>query len=154
MAMGTGAAANYVTNTYSNKCKLKAVLDAMNNLTTVTYDGLDRLGQVNFPSTAQGARTSVASDYGPYDHDADGNLTRVRRRSGDVMTSSRRPVPGEPEDPAVLIWFHRLLPLQSIGSSALRPLRLGWRGGGWILATTPLAAPLAAPWAKRRPAAP
>lgn len=86
VAAGAAAAANYVTNTYSNNGKLKTVLDAMNNLTTFTYDGVDRLAQVNFPSAAQGAGTSNSSDYESYAYDADGNLISVRRRSGDVIS--------------------------------------------------------------------
>jgi RHS repeat-associated protein len=85
-ALGDPSQANYVTNTYTNNSKLATVLDADNNLTTYTYDGLDRLSQINYPVTTQGAGTSDSTDYEAYTYDANSNVLTDRRRSNDTIT--------------------------------------------------------------------
>ena len=85
-AYGTATQANYATTTYSNNGRTKTVLDAKNNLTSYTYDGFDRLSQVNFPVAIQGANASNFFDHENYTYDANSNLMSVRRRSGDSDT--------------------------------------------------------------------
>jgi RHS repeat-associated protein len=74
-----------VTNTYTNNSKLDTVKDANNNLSDYTYDGQDRLVQMNFPSkTTPG--TASSTDYETYTYDANGNLTVKRLRSSETIT--------------------------------------------------------------------
>jgi len=83
--VGTGVLINYGTYTYGQNGEVLTVKDANGNLTTNTYDGFDRLTQVNFPSTTKGAGTSDSTDYEAYQYDADSNRTQLRKRDGNTI---------------------------------------------------------------------
>jgi RHS repeat-associated protein len=68
--------------TYTDNGNLATVTDGENNLTTYTYDGLDRLAQQNYPNLTKGSLTSSTSDYEQFTHDATGSVTARRRRDG------------------------------------------------------------------------
>jgi len=87
-AYGTATPANYATYTYSNNGLVKTVLDADTNLTTMTYDGFDRLSKVNYPVTTQGGNASDSADYEAYGYDANDNLTALTRRGGNAISFS------------------------------------------------------------------
>lgn len=72
----------YATYSYTDNGKQKTITDANGNLTELTYDGLDRLVQQNFPSTTRGAGTANSADYEAYGYDANGNRTKLRKRDG------------------------------------------------------------------------
>ncbi len=76
----------YATTTYGNNGEVLTVKDAANNLTTLVYDGYDRLSQVQFPLPTTGSNASNPSDYEAYAYDANGNLTSKRLRSGSTVT--------------------------------------------------------------------
>lgn len=82
IGVGTSAASNEVTNTYSNNGKLVSLKDAENNLTTYVYDGYDRLSRTRYPSPTQGANSSSTTDYEQLTYDANGNVTQRRLRDG------------------------------------------------------------------------
>lgn len=59
--------------------------DGVGNRTTYVYDGFDRLSQVQFPSTSQGAGSSNSANYQQYTYDNDGRVTADRRRDGSTV---------------------------------------------------------------------
>ncbi|MGB8326459.1 MAG: RHS repeat-associated core domain-containing protein [Steroidobacteraceae bacterium] len=84
-AYGTCLQEDYATYTYSNNGKQKTVTDARGYLSSMTYDGFDRLKQLNFPSpTVTGVASST--DYETYGYNAVGNRTSFRKRDGSVLT--------------------------------------------------------------------
>jgi RHS repeat-associated protein len=54
--------------------------------TSLTYDGFDRLAQMNFPSTSLAAGTSSTTDYEAYGYDANSNRTSLRKRDGRYLS--------------------------------------------------------------------
>jgi RHS repeat-associated protein len=88
VAIGTGAAANEVTNTYTLNGKLATVTDAENNRTTFEYDGHDRLSKTRYPVAAVGALASSTTDYEQLTYDANSNITQRRLRDGQVHNLS------------------------------------------------------------------
>jgi YD repeat-containing protein len=85
-AYRTSLEQNYATYLYTSNGKQDWVQDANGNRTDFSYDGFDRLNQVNFPQPALGAQTPNASDYEHYDYDANDNRTGLRLRSGETIT--------------------------------------------------------------------
>lgn len=83
-----GQQAVYATYTYSNDNLPLTVKDAQNNLTTMTYDGHNRLVRQAFPVPAVGANVSSATDYETYAYDADGRRTQIRQRDGSTIAST------------------------------------------------------------------
>lgn len=75
----------YGVYTYFLDGEQATITDANNNLTSMTYDGFQRLSQVNFPVTTLGALSSDASDFEKYGYDANNNRTSVQRRDGQVI---------------------------------------------------------------------
>jgi len=70
--------------TYSANGKRTTVTDANGNKSLMTFDGHDRVTQLNFPSkTSPGTWSS--SDYEQYDYDNNGNLRYLRKRDGQVI---------------------------------------------------------------------
>ena len=86
-AVGTALQQDYVRYGYSGNGQRARVIDANNNLTTYSYDALDRLARTTFPSKTAVGQTSAA-DYEAYEYDAGGNRTSVRKRDGSVLTYS------------------------------------------------------------------
>jgi RHS repeat-associated protein len=85
-AYGTSVQANYATMTYSNDGLNLTILDAKNNLTTLTYNGFNRVAQVNFPQPTQGSNASNPSDFESFTYDANGNTLTDRKRDGGMLT--------------------------------------------------------------------
>ncbi len=85
-ALGTARQRTYATYTYSPNGKQTSVKDANGNLTSLVYDGFDRLTQQIFPSTTRGAGVSNPADYEAYGYDANGNRTSLRKRDGKTFT--------------------------------------------------------------------
>lgn len=83
--LGTAEQRTYATYTYSPNGQQVTVADARNNLSTMVYDGFDRLVTLQFPSTTVGAGVSSATDYEAYTWDAGGNRTSLRKRDGQVI---------------------------------------------------------------------
>jgi RHS repeat-associated protein len=75
-----GTPAVYGTYTYSLDGNLATVLDANNNLSTLSYDGLNRLLSVSFPLKTTGSRASDPSDVESYGYDANDNRTSLTKR--------------------------------------------------------------------------
>ena len=103
-AVGTPLEQAYETHSYSLNGKQLTVADANANLTTMAYDGFDRLIQINYPAVALGAGVSNPNDYEAYTYDANGNRLTERRRDGAVITYAydarnrqvQKAVPGSP----------------------------------------------------------
>jgi RHS repeat-associated protein len=74
----------YATYAYNGNGTVAKIWDANNNLTTNTYDGFDRLAQVNFPSTTryatQGAAQSSSTDIESYTYDLNSNRLTLTKR--------------------------------------------------------------------------
>jgi RHS repeat-associated protein len=77
---------NYATTTYGNNGEVLTVKDGAGNLTTLSYDGYDRLSEVEFPMPTTGSGSSNPSDYESYGYDNNGNLTSKRLRGGQTVT--------------------------------------------------------------------
>lgn len=104
-ALGTPAQQNAVTMTYTANSQLATVADPNGNLTTLEYDGVDRLKKTRFPTPANGAVSSV-SDYQEIGYDASSNPVSVRLRDGTLVLNSFDDIgravssnaPGAPDD--------------------------------------------------------
>lgn len=83
-AYATGLQENYATYTYNGNGTQATVTDANGNKSLLTYDGRDRLSQMNFPSPSSPGSWS-GTDYEVYDYDGNGNRTYMRRRDGQVI---------------------------------------------------------------------
>ncbi len=78
---------NVVTNTYTDNSKIATVTDGNGNKSQYTYDGDDRLTQLNYPSKTTPGTVS-STDYEQYSYDANGNQLTVRLRSGETVTNT------------------------------------------------------------------
>jgi RHS repeat-associated protein len=87
-AYGTSSQQNYSTYAYTPNGQHDWAEDAKGNRTDYTYDGFDRLTQINFPSTTVGAHAPSSSDYEHYGYDENGNRTSLRLRSGETINYS------------------------------------------------------------------
>jgi RHS repeat-associated protein len=84
-AYGTSAAQVYATYTYSGSGQQTTIADANNNLTSLVYDGLDRLQYMYFPSkTTPG--TASSTDYEQYSYYDNGPRKTIRKRDNQVVT--------------------------------------------------------------------
>ncbi|WP_295226055.1 RHS repeat-associated core domain-containing protein [uncultured Brevundimonas sp.] len=82
--------ANLITEeaTYTANGKPLTLKDGAGNVSTMTYDGFDRLVQLNYPDAATGAGTSSATDLEQYGYDANSNVIGYRNRAGEVIDYS------------------------------------------------------------------
>jgi len=76
----------YAGYTYGANGEKLTELDANGNLTSLVYDGFNRLFQLQFPSATLGAGTSNTSDYEQYGFDANDNELSIRKRDGQVIS--------------------------------------------------------------------
>ncbi|MDR6536603.1 YD repeat-containing protein [Variovorax soli] len=86
-AVGMALAQAYVTYTYTPNGQVNSIKDAKNNLTVHTYDGFDRLARTYYPLPAT-PNYANANDYEENGYDANGNVTSMRRRNGQVVTQA------------------------------------------------------------------
>jgi len=87
VAYGTGSQQTDRAFSYTDNGKVAWVEDARQNRSAYTYDGLDRLTQLNFPSPST-SHTPSSTDYEQYGYDSNGNLTSKRLRSTDTIAYS------------------------------------------------------------------
>ncbi|MFL6600225.1 MAG: RHS repeat-associated core domain-containing protein [Steroidobacteraceae bacterium] len=86
-AYGTSLQETYATYTYTPNGLTYTSKDANGNLTTNTYDGLDRLSKMQFPSkTTPG--TSSTTDLEQYTYDANNNRKTLLTRDSQTITYS------------------------------------------------------------------
>lgn len=86
-AYGTPLQQDYSTFEYSLNGKPVSMTDANGNKASMTYDGLDRQTQWNFPSKTVPGTVST-TDYEAYAYDAAGNRLSLRKRDGSVINFS------------------------------------------------------------------
>ena len=77
----------YKTYSYTLNGLMATIEDADGNLTTLSYDGLDRLSEEQFPSTTTKGSSST-SDYEQYTYDNDNNRLAFRTRDGQTINYS------------------------------------------------------------------
>jgi len=80
-AVGTSIQRNDFTKTYTPNGHVQTEADARGNLTTYTYDGVDRLVKTQYPSSTNGSVSST-TDYEQFTYDANFNLMQKRLRDG------------------------------------------------------------------------
>ncbi|ESQ74441.1 RHS repeat-associated core domain-containing protein [Asticcacaulis sp. AC402] len=85
-AYGTSVQRAYARYTYSLNGLVATEKDANGNLTTLEYDGFDRLNKRRYPSTTSGAGTSSTTDYEQFGYDANDNKISWRRRNAAIIT--------------------------------------------------------------------
>jgi RHS repeat-associated protein len=84
-AYGTALQQDYGTYTYTLNGQRATVKDANNNLSTLEYDGFDRLIKLRMPLPALGANASSTTDFESYTYDENGNRLSVRKRDGQTI---------------------------------------------------------------------
>ena len=85
-AVGTALQAAEQTATYTSNGRPLTLTDGMNNRTSYSYDGHDRLRHTYLPVTAQGSNASNAADYEELGYDAAGNVVTRRNRAGETAS--------------------------------------------------------------------
>ncbi len=75
----------YGAYAYSPNGKQTSITDANNNLTGMTYDGVDRLIMLSFPLPTIGSLAASTTDFESYTYDANDNRKSVRKRDGQVI---------------------------------------------------------------------
>jgi RHS repeat-associated protein len=81
---GWGVAPITESAAYNANGKPISLTDGQGNVSTLAYDGFDRLARMNYPNASGGGTSS--SDYEQYDYDAGGNVTTYRNRGGDTVS--------------------------------------------------------------------
>jgi YD repeat-containing protein len=76
----------YGVYAYSPNGRQTSATDANNNLTAMTYDGVDRLSTLAFPLPAIGSLSASTTDYESYTYDVNDNRKSVRKRDGQVIS--------------------------------------------------------------------
>ncbi|MFA4940763.1 RHS repeat-associated core domain-containing protein [Brevundimonas sp.] len=71
--------------TYTANGKPLTLKDGAGNVSTMVYDGFDRVLHLRYPDAATGSGTSSTSDYEQYWYDANSNVTSFRNRAGEVV---------------------------------------------------------------------
>ncbi|WP_428156243.1 RHS repeat-associated core domain-containing protein [Brevundimonas sp.] len=73
--------------TYTANGKPLTLKDGAGNVSTMVYDGFDRLSQLRYPDATTGSGTSSTSDYEQYGYDAGSNVISFRNRAGETIGS-------------------------------------------------------------------
>ncbi|QNA84063.1 RHS repeat-associated core domain-containing protein [Sphingomonas sp. So64.6b] len=81
-AVGTGAAADDATATYTDNGRVMTLTDAEANKTTYEYDSYDRLLKTRYPVITAGSGTSSTTDYEQLGYNKNGNVTSRQLRDG------------------------------------------------------------------------
>ena len=84
-AYGTSLQETSEAYTYTPNGLQKTIQDANGNLTTLSYDGLDRLSETQFPSKTTTGSSST-TDLEQYTYDADGNRRTLVTRDSQTIT--------------------------------------------------------------------
>ena len=84
-AYGSALQQDYATFTYTLNGLQQTIKDANNNLSTMEYDGFDRLSRLRFPVAAAGANSSSTTDDELYGYDDNGNRTSLTKRDNQVI---------------------------------------------------------------------
>ena len=82
---GTSLAETYAAYTYTPNHLQHTIKDANSNLTTLSYDGLDRLSETQFPSKTT-VNTSSTTDFELYTYDANNNRKTLVTRDSQTIT--------------------------------------------------------------------
>ncbi len=85
-AVGTSLQQDYAIYTYTPNGKRQTVRDANGNVTTLEYDGLDRLSRMRLPEPSTGAGSSSWTDFEQYGYDSVGNRLWLRKRDGSTLS--------------------------------------------------------------------
>jgi RHS repeat-associated protein len=83
-AFGTTAQSDEIATAYNLNGTIATMADANGNLTTIIYDGFDRISQTRFPTASNGAVSST-TDYEGATYDFNGNVTQRRLRDGQII---------------------------------------------------------------------
>jgi RHS repeat-associated protein len=83
-AVGTADQSDEIATAYNLNGTTATMADANGNLTTIIYDGFDRVSQTRFPTAGNGAVSST-TDYEGATYDANGNVTQRRLRDGQLI---------------------------------------------------------------------
>src|SRR5205814_2788123 len=86
-AYGTSLQQTYETFTYTPNHLPHTLKDANGNLTTLSYDGLDRLSETQLPSKTT-AGTSSTTDFEQYTYDANNNRKTLVTRDSQTISYS------------------------------------------------------------------
>jgi RHS repeat-associated protein len=86
--VGTGQQRAYARYSYTYNSQKATEMDANGNKTMYVYDGLDRLSQIQYPSTTLGSGSVNTADYELFGYDPGGNKTSWRRRNGYTISYS------------------------------------------------------------------
>jgi RHS repeat-associated protein len=84
-AYGTSLQQTYATYTYTPNGLTQTIKDANGNLTTQSYDGLDRLSELQFPSKTT-AGTSSTTDFEQYTYDNNDNRKTLITRDSQTIS--------------------------------------------------------------------
>ncbi len=71
--------------TYTANGKPQTLTDGAGNVSTLVYDGFDRLSQMRYPNASGGG--SSTTDYEEYGYDAGSNVISYRNRGGEVISA-------------------------------------------------------------------
>jgi RHS repeat-associated protein len=85
--VGTSSPIDQQINTWSNSL-LTTQKDGENNLTTLKYDGFDRLIEMDYPNLTKGSGTSSTTDYEQLSYDPASNVASRRLRDGTSIAFS------------------------------------------------------------------
>jgi YD repeat-containing protein len=83
--LGTPIQSLYGTWTYGADGEVATVTDANNNQTMNTWDGLNRLAQMNFPLPTLGADAPDPNDFEAYSWDLNSNRLTLAKRDGSTV---------------------------------------------------------------------
>ena len=86
-AVGTSVAQTYAAYEYTPNGNIDTLADAKGNLTVYDYDAFDRRIRTYYPTPAQPGMAN-GNDYEETTYDANGNVTAMRRRSGQSIKQS------------------------------------------------------------------
>lgn len=103
----------YAAYSYSPNGNQTSELDANNNLTTLIYDGVDRLSQIQYPMPNEGSVASNPSDAEGYTYDANDNRLTLTTRDSFTLTytydalnrMTTKTVPAGPQSAAYTVYY-------------------------------------------------
>ncbi len=85
VAFGTAAAAAKIDRSWTPNGQLQTIRDSNDNVTTLVYDGFDRMSEMRYPSLTDPG-TSSTTDFDGYSYDPNGNVLTRRLRDGQTIS--------------------------------------------------------------------